>query len=88
MRETINGGRTVNQKIEEIIEVHFSYCKLRILRKSGSFLAHKHNFHWLVVSSLVYFEGTTSSMAIRVVEFSSGGKKLERFLNQNQHIEF
>ena len=33
MREIINGGRTVkepNQKIEEIIKVHFSYCKLRI----------------------------------------------------------
>ena len=36
MRETINSGRTVNQKIEEIIEVHFSYCKIRILRNSSN----------------------------------------------------
>ena len=27
-------------------------------------------------------------MAIRVVEFSSGGKKLERFLTKNQHIQW
>ena len=26
-------------------------------------------------------------MSIRVVEFSSGGTKLERFLNKNQHIQ-
>ena len=26
-------------------------------------------------------------MAIRVVEFSSGGTKLERFLNKNQHTQ-
>ena len=27
------------------------------------------------------------SMAVRVVEFSSGGTKLERFLNKNQHTQ-
>ena len=33
------------------------------------------------------FSATMQSMAIRVVEFSYGGTKLERFLPKNQHTQ-
>ena len=61
---------------------YFCHAQNWISQISDFFLKESHPLKGIVSSLLIM-----SNMAIQVVEFSSGGIKLERFLPKNQHAQ-